>query len=296
MTPPGGERPVWLRKSRIRSRGSETRQTLKASASRPRLSVGISRPRLLRVARIRSCGSEPPPGRTSEGVRFAAAALGSGTAAATRAAARPRSPSRRPAAERSEKPPSIDSARRRMLRSPCPAPSAPPSKPTPSSGRRPRAARRAGRSSPRRVRAPAWWRALARPSWTIRKTSICSSGASRTSGSISSSTSSSPVGGQELHVAAQRRVERRRAAGRGEGEHGEARLLLRRRRRPASAAAATRSSDAPASSMLTCVEIAKRYCARPSWMSRATRARSSATARPNSAYPIARQTPTSRTP
>ena len=55
------------------------------------------------------------------------------------------------------------------------------------------------------------------------------------------------------------------------------------------------SSSAPDSSMLTCVESAKRYCARPSWMSRATRARSSATARPNSAWPIARQTPTRRT-
>ena len=56
------------------------------------------------------------------------------------------------------------------------------------------------------------------------------------------------------------------------------------------------SSGAPASSMLACVETAKRYCARPSWISRATRARSSATARPNSAKLIARQTPTSNSP
>ena len=48
--------------------------------------------------------------------------------------------------------------------------------------------------------------------------------------------------------------------------------------------------------MLTWAESAKRYCARPSWISRATRARSSATARPNSASPIARQTPDEQHP
>ena len=52
----------------------------------------------------------------------------------------------------------------------------------------------------------------------------------------------------------------------------------------------------PASSMLACVEIVKRYWASPSWISRATRARSSATARPNSAKRIARHTPAIRTP
>ena len=51
------------------------------------------------------------------------------------------------------------------------------------------------------------------------------------------------------------------------------------------------STGAPASSIDACVETAKRYCARPSWISRATRARSSATARPNSANWIARQAP-----
>ena len=56
------------------------------------------------------------------------------------------------------------------------------------------------------------------------------------------------------------------------------------------------SSDAPPPSMLTWVEIANRYWARPSWISRATRARSSATARPNSAARIARHTANSSTP
>ena len=54
------------------------------------------------------------------------------------------------------------------------------------------------------------------------------------------------------------------------------------------------SCGAPFCSIVAWVDTAKRYCARPSWISRATRARSSATARPNSAKLIARQTPASK--
>jgi hypothetical protein len=56
------------------------------------------------------------------------------------------------------------------------------------------------------------------------------------------------------------------------------------------------SGAVPRSSIAAWVEIVNRYCASPSWISRATRARSSATARPNSAKRIARQTPASRSP
>ena len=45
----------------------------------------------------------------------------------------------------------------------------------------------------------------------------------------------------------------------------------------------TSSMSAPVRSRFTCVESANRYWASPSWISRATRVRSSATARPNSA-------------
>ena len=103
------------------------------------------------------------------------------------------------------------------------------------------------------------------------------------------------VGGEELDVAAERRVERR-------GPPAEERASTAKRASCCAAVAAswsrgsTLSSSAPLPSMEVAVEIAKRYCASPSWISRATRARSSATARPNSAARIARQTPTSSTP
>ena len=77
-------------------------------------------------------------------------------------------------------------------------------------------------------RAPACLRAFASPSWTIRKTSICSSGASRIAVLDLEVDLEPAVGGEEVDVAAERRVERRGAARRGEREHGEPRLLLRR--------------------------------------------------------------------
>jgi hypothetical protein len=71
-------------------------------------------------------------------------------------------------------------------------------------------------------------RTFASPSCTIRNTSICSSGASRTRWSISTSTSSAPSAIRKLDVAAEGRVERRAPAGRRQREHCEARFLLRR--------------------------------------------------------------------
>ena len=98
----------------------------------------------------------------------------------------------RPGFERSVSAPSIASARERMFATPCPSMTAVSSNPTPSSDtvttRRP--ARCEIDTST--WLAPAWRRALPSPSWTILNTSICSSGASRTCGSTSSSTSSAP--------------------------------------------------------------------------------------------------------
>ena len=91
-------------------------------------------------------------------------------------------------------------------------------------------ARRARRSHPAR-RAPACLRAFASPSWTIRKTSICSSGASRMPSSISRSTSSCPSAVRKSTYRRSAESNGRRAAGRGEREHREARLLLRCGRR-----------------------------------------------------------------
>ena len=74
-------------------------------------------------------------------------------------------------------------------------------------------------------------RTFASASWTIRKTSICSSGASERPGSTSSSTSSCAVCGEDVDVAPESRVEGCVAARGGEGEDGEPRLLLREGRR-----------------------------------------------------------------
>ena len=71
-------------------------------------------------------------------------------------------------------------------------------------------------------------RAFASPSCTIRKTSICSSGASRIAVVDLELDLELAVGGEEVDVAAQRRVERRVPARRREREHREPRLLLRR--------------------------------------------------------------------
>ena len=103
------------------------------------------------------------------------------------------------------------------------------------------------------------------------------------------------VCGEDVDVAAESGVEGRAAARRGEGEDREPRLLLRQGGRRLDLPTLP-SGAFPASSMLACVEIVKRYWASPSWISRATRARSSATARPNSAKRIARHTPAIRTP
>jgi hypothetical protein len=114
----------------------------------------------------------------------------------------------RPGAERSEKPPSIDSARARMFFRPCPAPCASPSKPSPSSLIVVRQALLddaedldllVGRQADRLV-----------------DLELDVEGA---------------VGGQELHVAPQRRVERRVARRGREREDREAGLLLRELRR-----------------------------------------------------------------
>ena len=127
----------------------------------------------------------------------------------------------------------------------------------------------------------------------MRKISICSSGREADRGVDLEVDLELAVGGQELDVAAQRRVERGGAARRREREDREARLLLRERAPPRLSCGATSPTGAPASSIWAWVETAKRYCASPSWISRATRARSSATARPNSAERIARHAPTS---
>src|SRR4029450_8817961 len=107
------------------------------------------------------------------------------------------------------------------------------------------------------------------------------------------------VRGEEGEVAAQRGVERSRAARGREREDCEARLLLRGRsgllqlgERPLRVGTALghgrgrrrAHARAPAPSIAGGVETKKKYCESPSWISRATRARSSATARPNSAW------------
>ena len=105
--------------------------------------------------------------------------------------------------------------------------------------RSPRRRRRRSRGARRRARAirtsarraPACLRAFASPSWTIRNTSICSSGREPDAVVDLELDLERAVGGEEVDVAAQRRVERGRAAGRREREHGEARLLLGGRRR-----------------------------------------------------------------
>src|SRR6266516_5211913 len=200
----------------------------------------------------------------------------------------------RPGTETSRKPPPIEAARARMFFRPCPAAISDSSKPAPSSTtltkRSP--ARSSIRTSARR--APACLRAFASPSWTMRKTSICSSGASRIPSWISSSTSRAPS-------AVRKSTYRRRAASKGAEPPADERASTAKRASCCAASAASFScgsvvsGEAPFSSMLACVETANRYCASPSWISRATRARSSATARPNSANRIARQTPTRST-
>src|SRR5205823_5707669 len=98
----------------------------------------------------------------------------------------------KPGCERTSKAPSIAALLARMFLSPWPAPSPCSSKPPPSS--RTVTTRWPWRSpiTTSARRAPACLRTFASPSWTIRKTSICSSGASDTLLSTSSSTSSSP--------------------------------------------------------------------------------------------------------
>ncbi len=129
----------------------------------------------------------------------------------------------------------------------------------------------------------------------MRKISICSSGASWIERSMSSSTSSAPslvrISTYRVSAASNGAVppaaESARIAYRASCCASSAATFRRGR---------TSSSGAPASSIDACVDTAKRYCASPSWMSPATRARSSATARPNSAKRIARHAPTSISP
>src|SRR5437764_1456521 len=118
-----------------------------------------------------------------------AAAVGKGTyVRRTTSSAVPR-----PGVLRTLKPPSIDDARSRMFRNPCPAVARSAGKPSPSSSiatkRSPEG--RCPITTSARV-AFAWRGALPVPSCTMRKISICSSGASRIAGSISRSTSSLP--------------------------------------------------------------------------------------------------------
>ena len=118
-----------------------------------------------------------------------------------------------------------------MFRRPCPRLSASSTKPSPSSTiRTTRWPSRRPISTVAR-RALAWRRTFARPSWTIRKISICSSGPSSTRALDLEVDVELAVGGEELDVAVERRVERRRASRRREREHGEPGLLLRGVRR-----------------------------------------------------------------
>ena len=82
-------------------------------------------------------------------------------------------------------------------------------------------------------------RTFARPSWTMRKISICSSGARRIVGVDLQLDLEHAVRGEELDIAAKGRVERRGAARRRESEDREARLLLREDRRLLRSAART---------------------------------------------------------
>ena len=162
----------------------------------------------------------------------------------------PRWPFRDRCSNASVSSPSIASARRRMFVIPSPLGTEESSKPTPSSDT----------STTRRPvrweietstwRASAWRRALPSPSCTIRKTSICSSGASRTVGSTSSSTSRAP---SAVRTSTYRRsAESKRA----EPPAGDSARTAKRASCCAVMAAclrrgSTSSSGAPDSSMLT---------------------------------------------
>ena len=149
-------------------------------------------------------------------------------AGATPSAALPRSPSHVRASTAARTPPWIDAALARMFFSPWPAPDASPSNPVPSS--RTMTTRLPARCSivTSARRAPACRRAFARPSCTMRKISICSSGARRHRGVDLDLDVQHAVGGEEVDVPLQGRVERRRPRRRRERQHREARLLLGR--------------------------------------------------------------------
>ena len=170
----------------------------------------------------------------------------------------------RPGVERSEKPPSIDSARARMFFNPWPASASSPSKPSPSSRDRdealaegPLADRDLGA---RRVRVLAHVRQPLLDDPEDLDLLVGREADRRVDLELDLEPA---VGGQHVDVAAERGVERGGAACGREREDRESRFLLREDRGLLDARRQS-STGAPASSIDACVETAKRYCARPS--------------------------------
>ena len=197
-----------------------------------------------RAAPPRAPGPKPQRLRLARKVRYPGAAN-----SRPMRGERPRAPFRGRASRRGGSRRRSQAARARMFFRPC------------RPGCRPRRSRRRRRGRTRSARRPrcpittsarrasACLRTFASPSCTMRKTSICSSGASRIAVVDLEVDLELAVGGEEVDVAAQRGVERRRCRPRTRARGSRSAPPAARPRPPPSAARASASGRRPASSI-----------------------------------------------